>query len=222
MDIKCLTIGYSGTLGTFDGIPLKKKRNKLRDIFWTFNNDTVDASTRSGFYLINAVKILKDNYGVQPDQLKVSFWGSINKGNIDQIEKKGLNDYFTVEGYLPKFESLERLNDIDILFLPTEMSTSPDFESLFIPGKLYEYIEKGKPILSPSEESDCQRILIKSGLGIITEPNNASEIAKILFKYVQNRSMLFEKKPNIDYIRTFNFKNITKQMSETFDELLDI
>lgn len=220
MGLDRLQIGYGGSLASFDGVRLKKKKSLLKEYFWTFKNDTVDSSTRSGYYLIKAVGILKDKYGVKPSQLKIHLWGSIDQINQSQIEDSGLSEFFNIQGYMKKSDSLAKLMEMDILFLPTETSTSEEFRSLFIPGKVFEYIGMKKPVLSPGEESDCREILSKSGLGILTKPDDPEEIAEKLNQYISDKSKLKELKPNLEYINSFNFSNITAELVNVFDELV--
>lgn len=219
MDSNLIHICYSGSLA----FNVEKRKvnafTKLKEWLWTFQNETVDSSTRSGYYLIQAVKILKDNYGVTPQQLKLSFWGAINKGNIDFAVKNGVSEFFQFQGYLPKEESLKKLDSADILFLPLERSTSSDHGTLFIPGKLFEYISKRIPVLAPSEPSDCRAILEASGLGIITKPDDSKEIAEVIYTFIQNKNKLKDYIPDNDYINQFSFEKLTKDLVDIFEKV---
>lgn len=216
-----IKIAYSGSLGGFDpNIPLRKGHSFLHKWFWTFNNDIVDASTRSGYYLIQAIKILKNDYQIQPKSLQISWWGKIDPLNLKQVNDENLDAYFTHAGYLPKQESIKRISEADLLFLPLEKSNVPERGTLFIPGKLFEYLNSGKPILALCEESDCKMILAKSGLGIFAPPDNPLGIAELLLQIIRGEIKLASFIPNLRFIERFSFIHKTQELAEVFDECL--
>jgi glycosyltransferase involved in cell wall biosynthesis len=220
MAFKGLHICYAGSLGYYSPLEKQNSSNFVRQLFWTYRNNTVDSSTRSAYYLIRAVKILKDKYQINDSDLKISLWGSIHPMNKSQIIELGLDAFFDISGYFSKKETVDKLKSADLLFLPLEMSTSKEFKSLFIPGKLFEYLSLNKPILSPSEPSDCQDILLKSNLGIITKPNDEKEIAEVIYRYIKNPELLNDLKPNVEFINTFTFIEKTKELAKIFDQLI--
>ncbi len=219
MAFNTITIAYSGSLDAY--VP-KKKRNFLDFLmqwFWTYKHDTVDSSTRSAYYLIKAVKILKEKHGIRHDQINFDFWGKIHPINKQQSEREGVAEYFNINAYIEKDKSLEKLKNADVLFLPLEMSNTPGIGTLFIPGKLFEYLNTGKPILALCENSDCKTILEASGLGICVNPNQPEQIADILLKIISDLSFLQTFKPDRDYISQFSFVNKTAELSEVFNKL---
>ncbi len=219
MDTKQIVIAYSGSLDAFQ--PVKKGGffNEIKKWFWTYKHDTVDASTRSAYYLIRAIEILKNNYGISSNLLSIQLWGNINPINLKQARDAGVDDFFKIEGYKEKSKSLQDLQKADMLFLPLEMSNTPEFGTLFIPGKLFEYIHAKKPILALCEASDCRDILEQSGMAIIIEPNQPDKIAVKLLEIIQNPSLLQSFVPNLPYIETFNFKNKAEELSKVFDAM---
>lgn len=220
MDTKPIIVAYSGSLDAFSGIKKQAFLQKLLQWFWTYKHDTVDASTRSAYYLIKAVERLKNEYHVKPDKIQFQFWGHIHPLNRTQAQNAGVSDYFEFDGYLPKSESLKRLNQADLLFLPLEKSNTKGNGTLFIPGKLYEYLNASKPILGLCESSDCRTILESSGLGLCVEPDDPSKIAKLLFDLVQQPSRLQSITPDKAYIAQFDFKVKTQELAKVFDALI--
>lgn len=215
-----LTIAYSGSLDAYQPEKGKKALKWLKDLFWTFKNDQVDRSTRSAYYLIKAIKILKEEHGIGPDKLQFHFWGLIAENNLIQAEQEGVGAYFRFGTYVDKQTSLRRLQEADLLFLPLEKSNTPEHRTLFIPGKLYEYLNAGKPVLALAEPSDCRTILQKSGLGICAYPDNPSEIAMVILQIINEPGFLNGFKPNQDYISTFSFRNKTAELAAVFDQFI--
>ena len=75
MATKPLLIRYSGTLDGFEPSKTGTGRSKVLSYLWTYQNLTVDPSTRSGYYLIEAIKILRDFYKISPPTIKDPFLG---------------------------------------------------------------------------------------------------------------------------------------------------
>ena len=219
MDSKPIVIAYSGSLDAFSGHRKKGLFKSVLQWFWTYKHDTVDASTRSAYYLIKAIRILKEKHGVTPAQLKMSFWGNINPLNLEQAGLEHVSEFFEFGGYLPKAESLRKIKSADILFLPLEKSNTPGTGTLFIPGKLYEYLHAGKPILALCEASDCRDILEKSGLGLCVEPDKPEAIADMLYSCISDVRRLQAVIANTGYIEGFDFRLKAGELAQVFDSL---
>lgn len=215
-----IKIAYSGSLDAFEA---KKGRNffdRLKFYFWTYKHQTVDPSTRSAYFLIKAVALLKKKHtDWNSNNLKIQIWGNINPVNKQQAEQESLGDVFEFDGYLPKTESLKKLNEADVLFLPLEMSNTRGRRTLFIPGKLFEYLNAKKPILALAEPSDCRDILEKSGLAMCVEPNDIEKIAEVLWQIIQNPETLKKLQANSEYIDSFSFKSKTAELATVLDSL---
>ncbi len=212
-------IAYSGSLDGFQQAASGSGFSRIKSYFWTFRNASVDASTRSGFYFIQAVAILKKKFGITPNQLQVKWWGLIDKVNQQQIKQYDVTEYFEIGGYMNKEASIKKLAAADMLFLPLEKTASKNHRTLFIPGKLFEYLKTGKPILALCEDSDCKQILQESGLGIFAKPDNPEEIADCLYHCLTHKEEIMALKPNAEYIQQHSFVQKTRQLAEFIHEL---
>ena len=216
---KPIIIGYAGSLSYYDPENSFYENSFLKDWFWTYNHLSNNPSSRSAYFLFQAMRVLKKQFNLNKTNIQISLWGNIDEGNILLAKKFEISDMITFGKYLEKKESRERLNSCDILFLPMESETNLS-KPLFIPGKLFEYLKTGKPILALAGDSDCSEILKKSGLGMIFKPQDSRGIAEHLAAVVQNREILKKYIADYDYISQYSFDKITKQLTDTFDELL--
>lgn len=216
-----LRIGYAGSLKAYDPqIAAKRKFGKWSEWIWTYRVDNIKPETRSGYYLFKGMELFQAKYPELASQLLVHMWGMIAPKNQEQAIEMGLADNVKIEGYKSKDETVSLLDRCDVLFLPLESGKAGQ-KPLFIPGKLYEYLKLGKPILAFADESDCVDILRKSGLGLICSPYDANAIADTLATLVKKRGDLSKRyTPDIEYIEEhFNFRNITRKLSQVFDDL---
>jgi glycosyltransferase involved in cell wall biosynthesis len=218
MDSKAIKIGYGGTLNyrpSNSGSPLYK----LKKYLWTYSNDNINASTRSGFYLIRAIQILKEKHQVSPKEIQIIFWGDISKNHFAFIQEAKVEEFFIIESALSARDSLRKLGEMDLCFLPLEKSATKEHETLFIPGKLFEYLELRKPILALCEASDCERIIKESGLGFFSKPDDEENIAQTLLSIIKKPELISAIKPNEEYINSFRFKMKTKELALILDQL---
>ena len=215
-----LTIAYAGSLNAYQPKPGGEPWwQGIRDYLWTYKVKNLRPYTRSGYYLIQALKILKEEHQITSSELQVDLWGLIEAGNIAQAKAAGIEDLLLIGGYMNKEESLRKMQESDVLFLPLE-SGKDGQRPLFIPGKLFEYLNMRKPILALCDESDCKEIIGKSGLGQFARADQPQEIAESILDMIKKRSELTTLyAPDHEYIDQFNFENRARNLAEILDEI---
>lgn len=222
MEKEKLVIGYAGTLGAYD--PKQKKSggvfSGIKKWVWTYNAESVDFTTRTGYFLFKGIVAFKQAYPELYPFLKVYLWGKIAGLNKQQIKEMGIEDAVIIEGYIAKEKSLERMNECDVMYMPLESEQNGQ-QPLFIPGKVYEYIQYHKPVLALTGKSDCREILEKAGLACIADPRSPEEIAGQLAYLVKNRMKLKEiYQPDLAYIESHKAKYSAQKVAGIFDGLL--
>jgi len=220
MDSK-LTIAYAGTLmGYQPGDEKNSLWQTLKEYCWEYFPKTCYHYTRSGYFLFKGLELLLTKYPDLSNKLQVEMWGSIRSLNTLQVEQMGLQGIVQISGRLSKSETTEKLQQADILFLPLESSLNGQ-PPLFIPGKLFEYLELRKPILAVMKESEVSEILIKSGLGIIVSPFKTEEIADAIKELIENKGRLNKiYVSNEALIHSFSFDATADEFSKIFDDLI--
>ncbi|MEM7038210.1 MAG: hypothetical protein AAF570_14595 [Bacteroidota bacterium] len=213
-----LKIGYAGTLMSYT--PGSEKRSKwaaIKDWFWTYQIPTANQYTRSGYFLIRGVERFKAKYPELAGRLQVELWGMVDGGNKRQAKEFGVDDIVDVQGYFKKTESMTKIAGCDVLFLPLETGDDP----LYIPGKIFDYIRKGKPVFIMGHRSDCTDILERAGLGILVDPFDAEAVADTLKELVEGKKELGTRYTvDWEYVeKNFHFKNLTKQLIDVFEGL---
>lgn len=212
-----LTIGYSGTLAFYEGQEFS--RGSLKDWFWTYNHTVTDPSTRSASFLFRALAKLRKEHHITAAQIRVLLWGKIDPRYQKLAEELGISDLVQIDGYLPKQQSLERNAQCDLLFLPMESGTEAG-KPLFIPGKVFEYMNARKPVLALAGPCDCLDILRPSGLLLAFDPKDEKGVSECLYQLIKDRSGLARFAPDENYINRYSFRNITGKLAGIFDELL--
>jgi glycosyltransferase involved in cell wall biosynthesis len=222
MDTKRIVhIGYGGSLSAWTpGKSAARFTTFLHSIIGPYLPDNINSATRSGYYLFQAIKYFKEKYPELAPHLRVDLWGAIASGNSEQVKAMGIDDIVTISGYLSKNESLSKLNRCDVLFLPLE-SEKQGQKPLMVPGKLYEMLHIGKPILALAGKSDCYDILSRSGVGVLCSPFDYPGIAEVLAKIVSDPEA-FKDSYKVDsmYVDQFSYKNRTALLAGFFNQVL--
>lgn len=214
-----VVIAYAGTLGDMEyfeeSLAESKPKPGLRGAVQTYRNVNVDWSTRTGFYIIHAAKIFKEQYPSLVASLEINIWGNIFPGNQKLVSEFGVGDIIKIDGFVSHDESTKRLQQADYALIPLESKLGNQIP-IHIPGKLYEYLKLEKKLLVLAEESDCKDIAEQSGLAVFARPDDPKNIADVLKELVENPPELVANK---DYIKQFSYEVIGQRMAEVFKSL---
>lgn len=217
-----LKIGFGGTLFYHDPQihAVAPDRFKLKDWIWAYKPQIFQPTSRCGYFLIRAVKRFVEKYPELSGRLQIEIWGNIDPGNQRQVAAYGVGDIVKIEGYVQREASRLRLESCDVVFLPLELAMA-GYKPLLIPGKVFEYLRVGKPILAIGQDSDAVDIVLRSGLGVVFHPDQIEEIADCLRYLVLEKDRLSSMyQPDKEYIDSFDFKNLSVQLAKLIDELL--
>jgi glycosyltransferase involved in cell wall biosynthesis len=125
-------------------------------------------------------------------------------------------------GYVSHRESLEFVRTADVLFLP--MHNLPRGKrSRIVPGKAYEYIASGRPILAAVPDGDARDFLERSGNAILCRPDDTASMAKIL-NHLYEAWLRNEQAVAFDrtFVTQFERRRLTSTLSRAFDRVLNI
>jgi len=124
--------------------------------------------------------------------------------------------------YVSHSQSIEYLTLANVCFLPIHKPLN-DKPPLSIPGKTYEYMAMGKPILALVPPGEARDLVRNSGLGFICDPTNIEEIAQNLLNLLhQHRTPGGIKvKANREFIYQFERKTLTKKLKKVLDFAID-
>ena len=131
-------------------------------------------------------------------KIKLKFIGTVSPLIKKEIENNGLNNITEYLGFLPYTKMIEELKKSSYLLVCAT-------EKRHVPGKLFEYLRVGKPILAFGNDNDEVK-------NIISEAN-----AGMLFKYDEDCKEFFEKansfSTNQDVVKKYDRKLITGEFA---------
>ena len=120
--------------------------------------------------LLATIGELKRNGQISAGDLQLEMIGGIRTHEQNQISQYSIDDIVTLAQPVPHHECLQRMGAADALLLV--QTGAP----LCIPGKLYEYIAVGKPILTLAAEGATADLVSTENLGPCLDPADGSRL----------------------------------------------
>jgi glycosyltransferase involved in cell wall biosynthesis len=177
----------------------------------------VDFLTRSHVYLMQAVERLR---GQEPDlasRLEVHLAGVLRDADLGYTEQPGVH----LHGYVSHDEALELLRTADLLFLPMQ-DLPPGVRAAIVPGKTYEYLASGRPILAAVPDGDARDLLEEAGGAVLCRPSDVEAMADAIAKELERfRSGEPARAPRPEVVARYEYRLLAARLTAVFDRLLD-
>ena len=194
--------------------------NKSQVLYWGYNeedfeNVTFQKEKRDAKVLVHAGNIftyqnpknfwkeIKKN-NLRGNTINIKFIGTVDPDIRRTISEEGLDNVTEYLGFLPYYEMLKEICDADFLLV---CATEPRH----VPGKLFEYIRTGNPIIVFGDNNDeVKKLLEHSNSGMIFQYSETGE------QFFKNYNKLT---PNPNYIKQFDRKEISEEFGKILDTL---
>jgi glycosyltransferase involved in cell wall biosynthesis len=108
--------------------------------------------------------------------------GARESHNDALARELGLEDCVVWRGYVPHRDAIEAMREATVLVLIKHVE--PRFRGL-IPGKLYEYMGAGRPILALVPDSEAADLVRDLGWGEVAPPDDPEAIAAALLRLLE-------------------------------------
>ena len=133
-------------------------------------------------------------------------------------EELGIPDAVSVTAQVPMAEAAKRMDQADVLVLIKHSSVEYDMQ---VPGKTFQYLGCGKPILGIMLECEAAEIIRRSDLGVVVAPHDVEGIARHLVDLWRQRDELPSIfRPSWPYIRQFSRARMAERVSKILEELV--
>jgi glycosyltransferase involved in cell wall biosynthesis len=177
--------------------------------------------------LLRAIKELIDQGLVDRNDIMLSFAGVFDypgySENRDCVRELGLEDVVRLLGNLPHKEALGLMKGADALLLIGDVS--PD-AGAYIPGKLYEYMGIGKPILALNKAGEATTIIETFRLGQVADPEDQAAIKQAYLNLYQSWKLRAHEteggRPDdfAERVKPYERKEQARQLSALMEELV--
>lgn len=226
--IKRLELIYNGfDQADFDDLqPLMKQEGKFHAVY-----AGILYQKRNPRLLLRAIKELIDEGLVDRNDIAFSFAGVFDypgySENADCVRELGLQDVVHVLGNLKHKSALGLMKGADVLLLIGDVT--PD-AGAYIPGKLYEYMGIGNPVLALNMPGEATEIIQQFDLGQVANPTDQAEMKQAYLKLYQawksaqgtsaQSSATSIKTSFAERVKPYERKEQARQLAKLMDELI--
>jgi glycosyltransferase involved in cell wall biosynthesis len=141
----------------------------------------VDFLTRSHVHLIEAVERLIARQPSLRSTIEIDLAGVATPADR---AASGDSNVVNMLGYIPHADVVRMMRTADLLFLPMH-ELPAGVRAGIVPGKTYEYLAAGPPILAAVPEGDARDILRQAGNARICGPSDVDAMERIIQREIE-------------------------------------
>lgn len=211
-------IVHTGYLHTDSGARLRKR------MFYRLLGGVhpgVDILTRSHTVLLEAMARCCERNPEMRSTAEIVLAGNLSPEDEAVVSASAVADLVRRPGYLSHTESVRLVRTADLLFLPMH-NLPPGRRCRIVPGKTYEYMASGRPILAAVPDGDARDFLECCGTASICRPNDIAAMVALLERaYSAWKNQ--EPAPASDqtFVRQFERRALTHRLASAFASVLE-
>lgn len=205
-------IGYTGSfyykpmlIQPFKGIG--RLNNIRRSLHYSPSKE--DWLYRSPYFFLKALSFLLQLEPALKDCVQFVYIGNEPSWLKAMVAEFGLQNIYYSYGFRTAKETTDLQKTFDAYLATSEKVKGS--EHYCLPSKLFDYVNRGKPILGFVTEGIQKDFLIKSGMGVICNPDKIEESARTLKSLLNGNGLRLSR--NDEYLKKFMRKNIAQQFS---------
>ena len=179
----------------------------------------VDFLGRSHVFLLEALERLTASRPELRGTVELHLAGALSDDDLEVIERSAFRDRVVVHGYLPHAESVGLVRSADLLFFPMH-DLPPGTRSLIVPGKAYEYLASGRPILAAVPDGDARDLMARADRVRLLRPRDAAGMARAIEAEVDHRSDAPAAQRD-GVLREYERRQLTRRLSGVLDAAVE-
>ncbi|RDI50432.1 glycosyltransferase family 4 protein [Flavobacterium glaciei] len=143
--------------------------------------------------------------------LEIKLIGAVSQEVLETISQFGLNSFLNNLGYVSHAEAIAHQRKSQVLLL-IEIN-SEDTKSI-IPGKLFEYMVSGRPIIAIGpKDSDFAEIITETNTGVFFDYSEKMKLKSVILDFY-NQFLEGKLQANGVGLQLYSRKNLTKELSQ--------
>jgi len=192
----------------FSGKKRKRRDNHLT-IVYTGILGLEDINEGSTLY--EALRILKNEDGLTPEELRFEIIGEVSKKEEERM--RVAEEFIERQGFLSHKETMLKLEQADLAYLPYHA----EYSKLIVPAKTYEYVGSGTPILAEVDSNHETASIVKdTGTGMVVEEGDVEDIIDALRLLISGR---FPYRSKRKQIRFYDRSSQTETLANILNEI---
>jgi glycosyltransferase involved in cell wall biosynthesis len=213
------TILHAGYLHVGSGLHMRKHTFLYRALGRIVGE--VDFLTRSHYFLLQALeRWVASDPGVR-SKVRLTLVGKLSEEDKAIARASSVSDLVDFRGYQSHKETVAQMAEASVLFLPMH-NLPPGWRATIVPGKAYEYMATGRPILAAVPEGDARDFVTKAGTGYVCAPDDVEGMMRILRDlYTAWRERRETISWNKEFVDLFQRRRLTQCLAREFDLALN-
>ncbi|MEM9063982.1 MAG: glycosyltransferase [Planctomycetota bacterium] len=180
--------------------------------------EPIDVRGRTPYFLARALAQLRFDRPDISEAVRIVLVGRSDDATMRCFREAGAFDLVTSTGYLPHRESVGWLFEADALFLPLH-GLPAGRRSLLVPGKTYEYLASGTPILGLLPEGDCRDWVTEAGNSAVAPPCDESRAASAVIQLVERWKAGEVQRDRPEIAARFERRQLTRRLTEVLSDI---
>lgn len=165
--------------------------------------------------LLRVLDELEQQGEIECGDIKVRFIGN---WIVDEEDCNRLADRLEAKGLISREPTLAHDDYLKAMMKSQYLLILQQSFPLQIPGKLYEYIATGRPLIIIGGEGATANLIKRHRLGLSC-PDEEIHLRQTLIKMINREIEVLV--PDSETVKQFSYSNATKQLASVFDRLLD-
>jgi glycosyltransferase involved in cell wall biosynthesis len=195
-----------------------RDRGRVRRLLGGMPVPEVDFLTRSHVYLLEAVeRVLRADPSLR-FVLQVHLVGALTDADREVASRSPV---VRLHGYVDHATTVELVVTADLLFLPMQ-DLPVGMRAGLVPGKTYEYLRSGRPILAAVPDGDARDLLAEAGNAFLCRPADVTAMAEAIAGEVKRwRAGVIRPGPNPAVVGRYERRRQTGELARLLDDVLD-
>lgn len=161
-----------------------------------------------------------EELGESGARLCIRFVGEFAKEEAKWLANHHLSARIEVQPRIPHDQAVAVMRAADVLLLL--FTDGPEWQGHY-PGKLFEYMASGRPILLIGSEGEAAKLIRESGTGCTIQGKDSKTIVEVLRMLATDpesfRERYYHLKPEV--INRYERRALTQRLAEIFDRLVN-
>ncbi len=177
----------------------------------------VDVLTRSHLYLLDALGRVVERHPDLRERVELHLAGSLT--HDDRVVASRSPVPVREHGFLPHDQTIQLIRSADLLFLP--MHELPDGRRAgLVPGKTYEYLASGRPILAAIPEGDARDLLLEAAHARLCSPSDVDAMTDAIEAEVERwRAGAAPAAPRADVVARYERGRIAERLATLLEAM---
>jgi glycosyltransferase involved in cell wall biosynthesis len=171
----------------------------------------VQIGARSHLYLLQAIDRLRAEEPALGERIELHLAGVLSQSDVESSDRP----YVKRLGYLSHTKTVALMRSADALFLPMH-DLGAGRRARIVPGKTYEYLGAGRPILAAVPEGDARDLLERAGNAAVCGPRDVDALVDALRGLVHGR---YPAEPLPTVVAPFDRRLLTGRLAAILDRV---